>query len=69
MVENLDLANFDPIVHAGGLTTFADREPYHHSFALLAEVCQAVGACLERLSSVTNPLGQSVLLITRNPRT
>lgn len=65
--ENPDLANVEPIVQPGGITTFADSEPYHYPFALIENVCEAVGATVERLPSVGHPKGESLLVITRRP--
>jgi homopolymeric O-antigen transport system ATP-binding protein len=62
--ENPDLGNFEPIVR-GGVTTYADREPYHYSFKLIADVCEALGASVERVPGPPNPRGESVLVITR----
>jgi ABC-type polysaccharide/polyol phosphate transport system ATPase subunit/SAM-dependent methyltransferase len=63
--ENPDLANFDPILHPSGVTTYPDREPYHYPFSLIADVCEAVGARVERVADSTNPRGESVLVIAR----
>ena len=63
--ENPDLANFEPIVQPGGITTFPDSEPYHYPFALIANICEAVGATVERVPSVGHPGGESLLVITR----
>ena len=65
--ENPDLANVEPIVQPGGTTTFPDSEPYHYPFALIANVCEAVGATVERLPSAGHPKGESLLVITRRP--
>jgi ABC-type polysaccharide/polyol phosphate transport system ATPase subunit len=63
--ENPDPASFDPLVHASGITTYPDREPYHYPFGLVANVCEAVGATVERVSGVTSPDGESVFVIAR----
>jgi len=63
--ENLDPANFEPIVQPGGITTFPDAEPYHYPFALIASVCEAVGATVERVPGTGHPGGESLLLISR----
>jgi ABC-type polysaccharide/polyol phosphate transport system ATPase subunit len=63
--ENPDPANFDPIVHPGGVTTHPDREPYHYPFSLIAAVCDAVGATVHRVDDSTHPRGESVLVISR----
>ena len=65
--ENPDLANVEPIVQPGGIITFPDSEPYHYPFALIANVCEAVGATAERVPSVDHPKGESLLVITRRP--
>ena len=41
---NPDPANFAPIVHADGTTTYSDREPYHYRFEMLASLAAVVGA-------------------------
>jgi ABC-type polysaccharide/polyol phosphate transport system ATPase subunit len=63
--ENPDPASFDPIVRPGGVTTYPDREPFHYPFALIANVCDAVGATVERVSNTSHPGGESVLVIAR----
>jgi ABC-type polysaccharide/polyol phosphate transport system ATPase subunit len=63
--ENSDLTNFDPITQPSGVTTFPDSEPYHHPFALIANVCEAVGATVERIPSAGHPGGESLLVICR----
>ena len=63
--ENPDPANFDPIVHPSGVTTYSDREPYHYPFGLIAVVCEAVGATVERVTDPTHPWSESVLVIAR----
>jgi ABC-type polysaccharide/polyol phosphate transport system ATPase subunit/SAM-dependent methyltransferase len=65
--ENPDPANFDPIVHPGGVTSHPDREPYHYPFRLIAAVCDAVGATVDRVDDLTHPRGESVLVISRRP--
>ena len=57
--ENPDPANFEPIVQSGGITTFPDAEPYHYPFALIANVCDAVGATVERVTE-HGPSGRRV---------
>jgi ABC-type polysaccharide/polyol phosphate transport system ATPase subunit len=64
--ENPDPANFEPIVQAGGITTFPDSEPYHYPFTLIANVCEAVGATVERVTDTGHPGGESLLVISRN---
>ena len=63
--ENPDPANFEPIVQPNGVTTFPDAEPYHYPFALIANVCDAVGATLERVPAAGHPGGESLLVISR----
>jgi ABC-type polysaccharide/polyol phosphate transport system ATPase subunit len=63
--ENADPANFDPIVQPNGVTTYPDSAPYHYPFALIANVCDAVGATVDRVSTARHPGGESVLLIYR----
>ncbi len=63
--ENPDPANFDPISQADGLTTYPDREPYHYPWDLIANVCEAVGARVERISDATAAGGVSILAISR----
>jgi ABC-type polysaccharide/polyol phosphate transport system ATPase subunit/SAM-dependent methyltransferase len=65
--DNPDPSNFDPIVHTRGATTYADMEPYHYSFDVLAGVMRALGAEVTRLSDNTHPRGESVMLITNAP--
>ena len=62
--ENPDPTAFDPIRHPSGATTYPDREPYHHPFDLIAAVCDAVGARVERVSVSGHPRGESVLVIS-----
>jgi homopolymeric O-antigen transport system ATP-binding protein len=63
--ENPDPANFEPIVRPNGVTTYPDREPYHYSFSLVANVCEALSATVERVDGATPPGGESVLLFSR----
>jgi ABC-type polysaccharide/polyol phosphate transport system ATPase subunit len=63
--ENPDPANFEPTVQSGGIITFPDAEPYHYPFALIANVCDAVGATVERVPGMSRPGGESLLLISR----
>ena len=63
--ENPDPGTFEPIRQAGGITTFPDAEHYHYPFGLIANVCDAVGATVERVPSTGHPGGESVLLISR----
>jgi ABC-type polysaccharide/polyol phosphate transport system ATPase subunit/SAM-dependent methyltransferase len=63
--DNPDPLNFEPIVHPEGATTYPDMEPYHYSFAILAGLCDALGAQAVRVADGTHARGESVLLITR----
>jgi energy-coupling factor transporter ATP-binding protein EcfA2 len=63
--ENTEPANFEPIVQPTGVTSFPDSEPYHYPFALIANVCDAVGATVERLPNPGHPGGESLLIISR----
>jgi ABC-type polysaccharide/polyol phosphate transport system ATPase subunit len=62
--ENSDPADFEPITHANGVTTYPDREPYHYPFSLVATVCQALGATVERISGPRHPRDESILIIS-----
>jgi ABC-2 type transport system ATP-binding protein len=62
--ENPDPANFEPLVHPNGITSFSDSEPYHYPFSLIANVCEAVGAVVERMPSTDHPRGESLLVIS-----
>ena len=63
--ENPDETDFHPIARPGGGSTYADRQPYHYPLALVAQVCAAVGATVERVGHPPHPRGESVILITR----
>jgi ABC-type polysaccharide/polyol phosphate transport system ATPase subunit len=63
--ENPNPADFDPIVHPGGITTYPDREPYHYPLSLIALVCDSVGGKVERVAAAPHPRGESLLCITR----
>ena len=55
---------FEPIEREG-LTTFPDAEPYHYPFALIASICDAIGAHAERAHSHSpHPRGESLMMIT-----
>jgi SAM-dependent methyltransferase len=58
-------ASFDPIVQAGGVTTYPEREPYHYSYAMLAALGDVVGARSARVDDTTHPRGESVMVFTR----
>jgi ABC-type polysaccharide/polyol phosphate transport system ATPase subunit len=66
--DNPDPTSFDPI-DRGAYVTYADAEPYHYSFDVLAALCEAIGARAERLDDGAagrpHPRGESVLVITR----
>jgi ABC-type polysaccharide/polyol phosphate transport system ATPase subunit/SAM-dependent methyltransferase len=57
-------ATCEPVVQAGGTTTYPDREPHHYPFRLLKELCETVGATADRVAGVTTPRGESVLAIS-----
>jgi len=63
--DNPDPANFEPMIHAGGATTYPDMEPFHYSFDVLSGLCASLGATVERVSDATHPRGESVMVITR----
>jgi ABC-type polysaccharide/polyol phosphate transport system ATPase subunit/SAM-dependent methyltransferase len=63
--ENPDAADFEPIVHPNGVTTYPDREPYHYPFELILQACTAVSGVVERVPDATHPRGESVLVISR----
>lgn len=53
---------FDPVLRSDGYVTYADREPYHYTFAMLARIVETVGGHAVRLSD-RNPAGESVMAI------
>jgi SAM-dependent methyltransferase len=61
--ENPDPSSFEPILHPNGVTTYPDREPFHYPFELIASVCQAVGATVDRVAASEHPRGEGVLVI------
>lgn len=63
--ENPDPASFEPIVHPNGVTTYPDREPFHCPFTLIANVCDAVGATVDRVATSEHPRGEAVLVFSR----
>jgi ABC-2 type transport system ATP-binding protein len=63
--ENPDPANFEPIVQPTGIISFSDCEPYHYPLTLIANICEAVGATVERVPSRGHPRGESLLVISR----
>ena len=62
---NPDPANFAPIVHADGTTTYSDREPYHYPFEMLASLAAVVGAHAELFDDRSHPRGEAVVVFTR----
>jgi hypothetical protein len=62
--ENPDPTNFEPIVQRNGITSFSDSQPYHYPFTLIANVCEAVGATVDRVPSTGHPGGESLLVIS-----
>jgi ABC-type polysaccharide/polyol phosphate transport system ATPase subunit len=67
--ENPDPADFEPLVQANGMTSYPDREPYHYPYALIANLCEAIGATVDRVPNARHPTGESVLVIARKPST
>ena len=65
LFENPDPQSFEPIFHGNGMTTYADREPYHYPFRLLVDLCESLGASVERLDTSTHPRGERVVCIKR----
>ena len=63
--ENPDPSDFDPIVRPSGVTTYSDRAPYHYPFEMIEQVCNAVGATVDRVDDSTHPRGESVMVISR----
>ena len=63
--ENPDPASFEPIVQSDGTRTFADREPFHYSFATLAAIAETLGARAERLPDTSHPRGEALMVLTR----
>ena len=62
--ENPRPSSCDPIIQPIGMTTYPDREPYHYPFRLLKELCDTLGATVERVAGATSPRGESVLSIS-----
>ena len=63
--ENPDAASFDPLTQSDGTRTFADREPFHYSFATLAAIAHTVGAKAERQADTSHPRRESLMVLTR----
>jgi ABC-type polysaccharide/polyol phosphate transport system ATPase subunit/SAM-dependent methyltransferase len=62
--ENPNPRNFDPI-DRGGFATYADAEPYHYPFEILAGICETIGARASRVeTSSPHPRGESLMVIT-----
>jgi ABC-type polysaccharide/polyol phosphate transport system ATPase subunit len=66
--ENPDPADFEPITHANGITTYPDCDPYHYPLSLIVNACQAVGASVERATGPAHPGGESTLVISAAAR-
>jgi hypothetical protein len=51
--------------------TYADAEPYHYPFAVIAGICNAIGARAERIdhqaAGGAHPRGESLMLVTPAP--
>ena len=62
--ENPDPSDINPIERGSGLMTYADVEPYHYAFDMLAKLCEALGARAERVGGTAHPRGESVMVIT-----
>jgi len=63
--ENPNAGSFDSI-DRGGYATFPDAEPYHYPFAMLASICDTLGARAERVKTASpHPRGESLMVITR----
>jgi ABC-2 type transport system ATP-binding protein len=63
-LENPDPRGFEPI-DRGGFTTFPGAEPYHYPFAMLAGICDAIGARAERVEAhPAHPRQESLMIIT-----
>lgn len=63
-LDNPDAASFQPISWPDGTISYADGEPFHYPFELLATVCEALGYRVERLDHGQHPRGESLLVIT-----
>jgi ABC-type polysaccharide/polyol phosphate transport system ATPase subunit len=63
--ENPNADDFDPIARGDGTETYPDREPYHYPYSFIENICDAVGATVERVA-VAGPIAdQQVLCFTR----
>jgi len=67
--EQSDPRSFEPVQRPDGLVTYADAEPYHYSFSVLANLCEALGLKAERVDAMGHPRGEAVLMITPRPAT
>jgi ABC-type polysaccharide/polyol phosphate transport system ATPase subunit len=65
--EQPDAHDFEAMTHEGGLVTYADAEPYHYTFAVLANLCEALGLHAERVDNMGHPRGEAVMVITKRP--
>lgn len=63
--EQSDPHDFGAMTHTGGLVTYAEAEPYHYSFTVLANLCEALGLHAERVDSMGHPRGEAVMMITK----
>lgn len=57
-------ADFEPLRQHDGSITYADTEPYHYSFELLAHICSTLGADATRIGPFGHPRGEMMLVIT-----
>jgi ABC-type polysaccharide/polyol phosphate transport system ATPase subunit/SAM-dependent methyltransferase len=64
--DNPDPTCFEPIARAG-VRTYAGGEPYHHSFAVIAGLCDAIGARAARADAPPHPAGEGLMVITAAP--
>lgn len=65
--ENPDPSDFSPVVRPGGGLTYPDRQPFHYPLAWVEQVCDTVGARVERVEGEVSPRGESVLVIHKRP--
>ena len=63
--DNPDPVSFEPIMQTDGTRTFADREPFHYSFATLKAIAETLGARAERLPDTSHPRGEALMVLTR----
>ena len=62
--ENSDPSHQGPVVHASGVTSFADRAPFHYNFGVLRGALNAIGARVERVGEWGHPHGLVMIEIT-----